>query len=47
MGTSLQVSTGDVSCYPAQMVKNLVHWSFTVAATKNGQSNCMCVSVGI
>jgi len=26
MGTSLQVSIGAVSCYPAAMVKNLVHW---------------------
>jgi len=24
--TSLQISTGAVSCYPAPMVKNLVHW---------------------
>jgi len=26
MGTSLQVSTGAVSCYPAPVVKNVVHW---------------------
>jgi len=26
MGTSLIVSTGAVSCYPALMVKNLVCW---------------------
>jgi len=26
MGTSLLVSAGAVSCYPAPMVKNLVRW---------------------
>jgi len=26
MGTSLQVSTGAVSCYPVPMVKNLARW---------------------
>jgi len=26
MGTSLQVSTGAVSCYPAPIVEKLVHW---------------------
>jgi len=42
MGTSLLVSTGAVNCYPAPIVKNLVHWwqnfwSLTVAV-KNKKS---------
>jgi len=52
MGTSLLVSTGAVSCYPAPIVKKngslmTNFWSFTVAATKNEQSNHIYVSVGI
>jgi len=54
MGTSLIVSTGDVSCYPAlpcfdgeksgSLMTNF--GSFTVAVTKNLQSNRIYVSVG-
>jgi len=51
-GTSLLVATGAVSCYPVLMVKKsgslmINSWSFTVAATKNMQSNHIYVSVWI
>jgi len=52
MGTSLLVSTGAVSYYPAPMVKNLVHWwqifeVLQLHLQKNMQSNRIYMYVGI